>query len=267
MLKRMRLTGVVGVVDARRSVIDLEYYRFADSPLPNSMAIQGGSIPLAPECERGVQAGTARHSASTDHRMMNAFRVVVEGHAAAMEIIDLTAENTRAVEQIAELLLEGFGDTGSTAWRTVEAATAEVTESLETGRISRFAIAESGDVLGWIAGIPQYDGNVWELHPLVVGRAWRRQGVGRRLISDLENQVAARGGGTVLVSTDDENDRTTLGGMDLYPDVLEKLRSVRNRGSHPFEFYLRVGYHVVGVIPDANGFGKPDILMAKRVRA
>jgi aminoglycoside 6'-N-acetyltransferase I len=40
----------------------------------------------------------------------------------------------------------------------------------------------------------------------------------------------------------------------------------RNRGSHPFEFYLRVGYHIVGVIPDANGFGKPDILMAKRVR-
>lgn len=25
-------------------------------------------------------------------------------------------------------------------------------------------------------------------------------------------------------------------------------------------------YHVVGVVPDANGFGKPDILMAKRVR-
>jgi aminoglycoside 6'-N-acetyltransferase I len=183
-----------------------------------------------------------------------------------MEIIDLTAENTRAVGQIAELLLEGFGDTGSAAWRTVEAATAEVTDSLEPGRISRFAIAESGDVLGWIAGMPQYDGNVWELHPLVVRRTSRRQGVGRRLTSDFEKQVAARGGRTVFLGTDDENGRTTLGGVDLYPDVLEKLRSVRNRGSHPFEFYLRVGYHVVGVIPDANGFGKPDILMAKRVR-
>jgi GNAT superfamily N-acetyltransferase len=184
-----------------------------------------------------------------------------------MEIIDLTAENTRAVEQIAQLLLEAFRDTGSNPWPTVEVAAAEVTESLEPRRISRFAIAESGDVLGWIAGMPQYDGHVWELHPLVVRREWRRQGIGRRLTSDFEKQVAARGGCTVLLGTDDEDGRTTLGGVDLYPHVLEKLQSVRNRGSHPFEFYLRVGYHVVGVIPDANGFGKPDILMAKRVRS
>ncbi len=124
-----------------------------------------------------------------------------------MQIIDLTAENARAVEQIAELLREEFGDTGSNAWRTREAARAEVTESLEPGRISRFAVAESGDALGWVAGIPQYDGNVWELHPLVVRRAWRRGGIGRRLVSDFEAQVAARGGRTVLLGTDDENGR------------------------------------------------------------
>jgi aminoglycoside 6'-N-acetyltransferase I len=183
-----------------------------------------------------------------------------------MEIVDLTADNTHAVEHIAALLQEEFSDTGSNAWRTIEAAIAEVTESLEPGRISRYALAESGEVLGWIAGIPQYDGNVWELHPLVVRRAWRRQGVGRQLVLDFEKQVAARGGSTVLLGTDDENGRTTLGDMDLYPDVLEKLQAIRNRGAHPFEFYLRVGYQVVGVIPDANGFGKPDILMAKRVR-
>jgi aminoglycoside 6'-N-acetyltransferase I len=184
-----------------------------------------------------------------------------------MEILDLTAEHVPAVEQIAALLVEEFADTGSKAWRTIEAATTEVTDSLGSGRISRFARAESGDVLGWIAGMPQYDGNVWELHPLVVRRTWRRQGIGRRLVSDFEKQVALRGGCTVFLGTDDENSRTSLAGMDLYPDVLEKLRSVQNRGSHPFEFYLRVGYSVVGVIPDANGFGKPDILMAKRVRS
>jgi hypothetical protein len=74
---------------------------------------------------------------------------------------------------------------------------------------------------------------------------------------------AQRGGHTVRLGTDDENCRTTLGGMDLYPGVSDKLRAIENQGSHPFEFYLKVGYHVVGVIPDANGFGKPDILMAK----
>lgn len=34
---------------------------------------------------------------------------------------------------------------------------------------------------------------------------------------------------------------------------------------HPYEFYLKLGYTVVGVIPDANGPGKPDILMATRL--
>lgn len=34
---------------------------------------------------------------------------------------------------------------------------------------------------------------------------------------------------------------------------------------HPYEFYQKLGYSIVGVLPDANGFEKPDIFMAKRV--
>jgi hypothetical protein len=34
---------------------------------------------------------------------------------------------------------------------------------------------------------------------------------------------------------------------------------------HPFEFYQKCGFVIVGVVPDANGYSKPDILMAKRV--
>ncbi len=184
-----------------------------------------------------------------------------------MKIVDVTSENIRAMKQIAELLIDGFLDTGSTSWRNMEEALAEVQESLQPGRISRIAIDERDDVLGWIGGIEAYGGNVWELHPLVVRRDRQRQGVGRALVADFEEQVAQRGGHTILLGTDDENCRTTLGGIDLYPDVLDKLRAIQNRQSHPFEFYLRVGYHVVGVVPDANGFGKPDILMAKRISA
>ena len=179
-----------------------------------------------------------------------------------MKIVDV---NAHAIKQIAELLVDGFRDTGSASWRTMEEAMAEVRESLQPGGISRMAVDEQGDVVGWIAGIEAYNGNVWELHPLVVRRDRQRQGLGRRLVEDFERQVAKRGGHTVLLGTDDENSRTTLGEIDLYPDVLDKLRAIQNREQHPFEFYLRVGYHVVGVIPDANGFGKPDILMAKRV--
>jgi aminoglycoside 6'-N-acetyltransferase I len=182
-----------------------------------------------------------------------------------MKIIDLTSKNHLAIEQTAWLLVEGFGDSGSPAWPTFEDALAEVQESLQPGRISRLALDEDGNALGWIGGIEEYEGNVWELHPLVVRLSCRRQGVGRALVADLENEVRKRGGHTVRLGTDDENDRTSLGGLDLYPNVLDKLRAIQNLGRHPFEFYLKAGFEIVGIIPDANGFGKPDILMAKRV--
>jgi len=40
---------------------------------------------------------------------------------------------------------------------------------------------------------------------------------------------------------------------------------MRTLRGHVFGFYQKLGYVVVGAIPDANGFGKPDILMAKRI--
>jgi len=35
--------------------------------------------------------------------------------------------------------------------------------------------------------------------------------------------------------------------------------------THAEAFYQKCGFVIVGVVPDANGLGKPDILMAKRV--
>jgi aminoglycoside 6'-N-acetyltransferase I len=182
-----------------------------------------------------------------------------------MNIIDLTPDNKKAIEQTARLLVDGFRDTGTTAWRTLEEALEEVEESFQPDRISRVAVDDAGNVQGWIGGIEQYDGHVWELHPLVVAPACRGQGVGRALVLDLERQVAQRGAQTIFLGTDDESNRTSLGGIDLYPNVLDKARTITNQSGHPFEFYQKVGFEIVGIVPDANGFGKPDILMAKRV--
>ena len=85
------------------------------------------------------------------------------------------------------------------------------------------------------------------------------------MVKNFEQAVNSRGGLTIQLGTDDENERTSIGGVDLYPNVLEKLSKIRNLRKHPFEFYQRLGYVVSGVIPNANGFGKPDILMSKRV--
>ncbi len=181
-----------------------------------------------------------------------------------MKMIDVTADE-KIIRQTAQVLCDGFKNSGVNCWTTLESATEEVHESLGEGRISRIAIDASENVLGWIGGISEYDGEVWELHPLVVHPAYRKQGIGRALVEDFERQVAFRGGATIRVGTDDEDNRTSLGGVDLYTDVLGHLSSIKNLREHPFEFYQKLGYVITGVVPDANGFGKPDILMAKRI--
>jgi aminoglycoside 6'-N-acetyltransferase I len=183
-----------------------------------------------------------------------------------MRIIDLPAQDKDLIRQIAELLVIGFAENWPEAWPEIDSALTEVHESLQPGRISRVAVDEVGTVLGWVGGQPEYDGHVWELHPLVVRSDRQRQGIGRALVMDLEEQVRARGGVTLRLGTDDENNMTSLAGIDLYPNLLEHLRNIRNLAGHPYEFYQKLGFSIVGVIPDANGPGKPDILMAKSMR-
>ena len=82
---------------------------------------------------------------------------------------------------------------------------------------------------------------------------------------DFEALVRKRGGLTIWVGTDDEDNMTTLAGVDLYPNVLEHLAQIRNLRCHPYKFYQKLGFVITGVMPDANGRGKPDIFFAKRV--
>jgi aminoglycoside 6'-N-acetyltransferase I len=182
-----------------------------------------------------------------------------------MKIIDLTPTDEEAIQQVAALLVAGFKDHWPAAWPDRDDAMEEVNESFGKDRISRVAFDENGKVLGWIGGISQYEGNVWELHPLVVHPDHHRHGIGRALVADLEAQVRARGGITLWVGTDDEDGMTSVSGVDLYPNVLEQLINIQNLRGHPYGFYEKMGFKIVGVMPDANGPGKPDIYMAKRL--
>jgi aminoglycoside 6'-N-acetyltransferase I len=188
----------------------------------------------------------------------------VSGGAPRYSIVDLATDDGGTVRQAAELLVEGFEDDWPGAWPTEADALQEMQEVLGEDRICRAALGEDGTVLGWIGGIPGYDGKVWELHPLVVRSDVRRRGIGRALVSDLEALVRERGALTLWLGTDDETDMTTLSGTDLYPDVLGHLAAITNLRGHPYEFYSRLGFSLIGAMPDANGWGKPDIYMAKR---
>ncbi len=143
----------------------------------------------------------------------------------------------------------------------------EVVQSIGTDRVSRVARAEDGAVVGWIGAIPEYDGLVWQLHPIVVDHAWRRNGIGRALVLDLEAILTARGGLTLWAGSDDLAGETSLGGVDLYSALPGAFDSVRSWGNHPLPFYRRLGFYVIGVMPDANGPGRPDIFLGKRLAA
>src|SRR5689334_10606051 len=182
-----------------------------------------------------------------------------------MRIIDLDPNDEKAVHQCASLLVECF-DAQPDAWPDMDAALEEMQDCLQAGRISLVAVDESGTVLGWIGGRPAYSKS-WELHPLMVRPDRQRQGIGGALVAHLEERIRQRGGVTLHLGSDDLDGQTSLFGIDLYPDPLEHLARVQNVRDHPYEFYQKQGFAIVGVIPDATGWGRPDILMAKRIQS
>lgn len=182
-----------------------------------------------------------------------------------MQIVDLFSDNQQMIEQMTAVLHTAFRAHYPDAWSDMVSARAEVEEFLDPERICRVAVADDGTVLGWVGASSEYNGRAWELHPLAIHPDVQGQGVGRALVADLEVQVRARRGVTIFLGTDDEDNQTSLSNSDLYPNPLDHLSRIQNLNRHPFEFYQKVGFVIVGVIPDANGPGKPDILMAKRV--
>ena len=182
-----------------------------------------------------------------------------------MRIVDLDPTDEPAIQQVAAMLVESFAVNWPYAWPDLESALEEVRESFAAGRISRIALDQDRTVLGWVGGISQYRGHVWELHPLVVRVSQQEKGIGRALVADLEERVKEGGGLTITLGTDDVNQQTSLAGIDLFPNVWEYVARIRNLKQHPYEFYQKQGYVIVGVMPDANSLGKPDILMAKSI--
>lgn len=180
-----------------------------------------------------------------------------------MKIIDVTNDEI-LIRKIAEVLLDGFATSGINPWENLPEAIEEIRESLTENRISRVAVDNDENVLGWTSAFHDY-ALVWELHPLVVRSDLQHRGIGTALVKDLERQIKTRGGLTIRLGTDDENERTSIGGIELYPNILENLSKIENLKNHPFAFYKKLGFEICGVIPDANGFGKPDILMCKRI--
>jgi len=150
-------------------------------------------------------------------------------------------------------------------FRGPDEAEAEVDALCNDPQWLGFAAMDQEQLVGWIGALRTYS-HGWELHPLVVDPGRQRRGVGSALLAHLEARARAEGVITLYLGTDDDYGGTNLFGRDLFPNLLGHAAAVEPAGpGHAFTFYRRHGYQVVGLLPDVNGPGRPDILMAKRL--
>ncbi|MCL1787599.1 MAG: GNAT family N-acetyltransferase [Defluviitaleaceae bacterium] len=150
-------------------------------------------------------------------------------------------------------------------WETLADAMEEIDELLNDTPDGIFLAAMAGDeVLGWCGTFPDYGGNAYELHPLVVRGDQQGKGIGTALVHAVEKHAKDKGAFIMLLGADDEKPggETSFANVDLFDNLPKRMKNF-DPGSHQAAFYMKRGYQVVGVIPDANGKGKPDILMAK----
>lgn len=167
------------------------------------------------------------------------------------------------INAVAAILVAGFADR-SPAWPTLEAGINDVA-TYSTGEQISLVATVNDTIVGWIRATPQYQQFGWELHPLVVAPTHQHQGVGKALVAELCTRLAAQGATTLYAWSDDESVSTSLGGKVLLPNTLDHLQSFSSSARHAGGFYLKQGFVLCGVIPDANGRGKPDILFVRPI--
>lgn len=177
-----------------------------------------------------------------------------------MHLVDMEVLSEEQLLEAAEILTKEL----PLGWPTFADALGEINDRLVPEN-TLYAVLVNNIVVGW-GGIlaPEYNGYVFELHPLVVKKEMQNKGVGKLLVQSLEEAAYAQGGLTIYLGADDEKEdgETSLAQVDLYDDLATQLKQFE-AGTHQAGFYFKMGYKIIGVLPDANGRGKPDVFFGK----
>jgi aminoglycoside 6'-N-acetyltransferase I len=181
-----------------------------------------------------------------------------------MEIVDFAALPPSRHAEAARILREALAHLPS-AYNAPGEGEAEVAlRCADSGWLGRAAL-EGERLVGWIGAIRTYS-HGWEIHPLVVAPDRQRRGIGSALLAALETRARSEGVLTLFLGSDDDYGGTNLFGRDLWPDVVSHVAAAEATArGHALTFYRRHGYEIVGLLPDVNGPGRPDIMLAKRL--
>ena len=125
------------------------------------------------------------------------------------------------------MLAEAFPD--ENGWPTIELGLAEIEWVAKDGFV--LAAIEGEQVRGWVGGLEEYRGRVWELHPIVVAKDRRLQGTGRVLVEAFEAEARRRGGLTATLGTDDHYGQTSVFDVNLYRDLPAHISGLRDLAS------------------------------------
>jgi len=178
-----------------------------------------------------------------------------------MEYYELKKLNQTQLDQCAILLHEEL----SNGWKTIEDAYDEIEELIQSDGYF-YALIDNEKIIGWGGILPSYQGNVYEIHPMVIKNSYQNKGYGGLLLKHLEDKARSLGGLTIYAASDDEFEdrKSSLRGIDGYKDIYDKMKTFDPK-NHPARFYIKYGYQLIGLMPDANGIGKHDLILGKRL--
>ena len=163
------------------------------------------------------------------------------------------------------MLYKTFKAINKDAWPDFESALEEVNECVEEPNIC-IGIIERDNLVGWVGLRPMYD-VTWELHPMVVKKEAQGKGYGKILLEELERIAREKGIIGIFAGSDDETFSTSLSEKEITAaNIFSEIANIKNYKNHPYEFYQKCGYCIIGIIPNASGDKKPDILLWKDIR-
>jgi len=182
-------------------------------------------------------------------------------HTSLYTVDPLGQEDAALLRGVADLLVIAFPTIYA---GNVTQALADVVQFAPEDR-SLVARDSEGAPIGWVRMEHFKKQSSAEIKLVAVHPTRRRQGVGRTLVMASEERMRVIGCVTMLATVGDTRGRTNLYGMDVTEDAPRLLANFACHADHPAGFFLKIGYRLVGLLPDAYGPGKHDLTLARRI--